>query len=898
MKITSLSVEGVGKFGELTEVQGFGPGVNVLSAPNETGKSTLFRALRACLFERHSTKGETVRSLASEGLNLPVTVRVGFELDGVGYSLSKSFLRSPKASLCRDGTEIAQGREADEYVWRLLGLEPSSKSLDIAIFGLLWVAQGDSARPPEPADEARNTLLAAIEAEIGAVAGDEQARRILQIATDELGELMTTRGVKKGGPLGVAEAARLRANAALEEAESKLELLNSQIERLQTLTLEKEKLEDRAVQDDLSSRLQEALQRQQELDGSQSKLREIEQSERSARQLAEACARDRDRLLETAATIDRDRAERDQVHARIEPLQAQKDEADQQSESLTAEVAQLETNLDALELRERRLQVLADARKAEDTTVLLRKQVEELTTWSERQSLNQQALAANLATLEALREISDTASRLQLTKARLEAAAAQVEIRLEPAGSGQVYLQGRPLTESSTQAAVQPLEIRVGELATVRVTPAAGGEKAEAERAELVARLQARLDAIGAADVPQAKTLRESREALEAEAQDIRSGLGSLGVTQRPPTERIAEITAEIERIAKQVKAALAQAQSEALPAAGEIQTDLAAIAEQRASLRQRQTQLRAEVPRVNQDLRRIEGLVNACLVELNTIDARLNSNLSILPDGERESKLAQLAETANAAWREHQTKAAALEEQRQKTPSAEEIEAARAETRRLRQEMEAHAQKLRNLDKEIHYLTGAIENAGGDGIGEKVEELREQQQQTELEAQRWRDRAATLELLCSTLDGCLQQRRESLHAPLHKRLAPFLEDVFPAAGLEFGDRLSVQGFSREASAVESFDTLSDGTQEQIAVLVRLAMGSLLADQGRPTPIILDDALMFSDDERIGRMFQALQRAGKNQQVIVLTCRERTFAALEGHRLSIVAGRTSQERAQ
>jgi hypothetical protein len=39
-------------------------------------------------------------------------------------------------------------------------------------------------------------------------------------------------------------------------------------------------------------------------------------------------------------------------------------------------------------------------------------------------------------------------------------------------------------------------------------------------------------------------------------------------------------------------------------------------------------------------------------------------------------------------------------------------------------------------------------------------------------------------------------------------------------------------------------------------------------------PIILDDALVDCDDDRIQRMFDALSRAGKNQQIIVLTCRQ------------------------
>src|ERR1700722_686427 len=85
----------------------------------------------------------------------------------------------------------------------------------------------------------------------------------------------------------------------------------------------------------------------------------------------------------------------------------------------------------------------------------------------------------------------------------------------------------------------------------------------------------------------------------------------------------------------------------------------------------------------------------------------------------------------------------------------------------------------------------------------------------------------------------------------------------------------------------ENFKRLSGGTQEQIAVLVRLAMGTMLAEQGGIVPIILDDALVYCDDDRINLMFDALSRAGKHQQIIVLTCRLRSFVALGGHTLRV-----------
>jgi len=66
-------------------------------------------------------------------------------------------------------------------------------------------------------------------------------------------------------------------------------------------------------------------------------------------------------------------------------------------------------------------------------------------------------------------------------------------------------------------------------------------------------------------------------------------------------------------------------------------------------------------------------------------------------------------------------------------------------------------------------------------------------------------------------------------------------------------------------------------------------MGAMLAERGLEVPIIMDDALVFSDDDRIERMFDALSRAGQRQQVIVLTCRIRAFARLGGRQLSIVS---------
>jgi hypothetical protein len=105
-----------------------------------------------------------------------------------------------------------------------------------------------------------------------------------------------------------------------------------------------------------------------------------------------------------------------------------------------------------------------------------------------------------------------------------------------------------------------------------------------------------------------------------------------------------------------------------------------------------------------------------------------------------------------------------------------------------------------------------------------------------------------------------MRQGRERYYEPIRRHLRPFLNDIFPGAELELGDGFAIAGIKRSRS--ETFGRLSDGTQEQISVLVRLAMGAMLAERGAAVPIILDDALVYCDDDRIKLMFDALSHPG------------------------------------
>ena len=113
------------------------------------------------------------------------------------------------------------------------------------------------------------------------------------------------------------------------------------------------------------------------------------------------------------------------------------------------------------------------------------------------------------------------------------------------------------------------------------------------------------------------------------------------------------------------------------------------------------------------------------------------------------------------------------------------------------------------------------------------------------------------------------------LQAPLQKHLNHYLQLLFPQAHLAIDENLSPGPLTRSGpTGPESgaFDALSFGSREQMGVISRLAYADLLREAGRPTLIILDDALVHSDEERLALMKRVLFDAGTRHQILLFTC--------------------------
>ncbi|MGB3456809.1 MAG: hypothetical protein WBA35_10650, partial [Litorimonas sp.] len=153
----------------------------------------------------------------------------------------------------------------------------------------------------------------------------------------------------------------------------------------------------------------------------------------------------------------------------------------------------------------------------------------------------------------------------------------------------------------------------------------------------------------------------------------------------------------------------------------------------------------------------------------------------------------------------------------------------------------------------------------------------------------RHRGRAAALTLLRDTLRESQATLQDRYTDPVRRELLPLLRMVIDGADVSLDETLGAQGLIRDGRS-DDLDRLSGGTREQIAILTRLAFARMLARQGRPCPVILDDALVYADDQRRGRMFDVMHyvTGGADPlQLLYLSCHETNAVELGGRRLSL-----------
>jgi hypothetical protein len=159
----------------------------------------------------------------------------------------------------------------------------------------------------------------------------------------------------------------------------------------------------------------------------------------------------------------------------------------------------------------------------------------------------------------------------------------------------------------------------------------------------------------------------------------------------------------------------------------------------------------------------------------------------------------------------------------------------------------------------------------GEEGLSEKLHVTETNLERLKTENLSLFRRAAAAKCLFETMREERDKARREYIAPLKERIEQLGRLVFDDSfEVDISDELQISSRTLEGVTVP-FDSLSGGTREQLSLIFRAACSMIVSKNGG-APLILDDALGYTDTDRLHLMGAVLAKAAKECQIVILTC--------------------------
>ncbi|QKI72888.1 AAA family ATPase [Achromobacter xylosoxidans] len=858
MKLTRIALEEFRKFRQPLVLDGLQDGLNLFVGPNEAGKSTVAAAIRAAFLERYSTR--TVSDLAPRGESgARPGVELAFSHGGHDYQLKKYFLSRARCELLIDnGAQRLEGEEAENTLAALLGFELAARGQskpDLAgVPGLLWIQQGDGQNLQTAAGHAGGHLREALTQLSGELASGDGDRLYERVAA-ERASLLDARNGRPKGIYKDAEDALAAAQAERDQCAQAKAQLDADVDRLAALRAEHARAEAGQPWKDLEARAAEARARLAAVAKEREAFEGLQREQRQAAQtlavLQEQVRRDQQDETELQALVAQAQAARAAVQEAQEPLARARRLRDTHvaaAEQARQRVAAVQAVVDRRDLQQQLDQLARDIERLDGA-------LEEATRLIEQGStLKAEAVRIEIADadIQALRKSERALGDLQL---RQQAIATRLSYAFD--AGREARLDGAALAGNGELLLTAAAELELPGLGRLRIEP--GGQDLPAlkrELAQMQAASAALLARLGVAHAAEAEERHARGIALQRELDAMRKtlaihapkGVDALRGQRNEAQARRAQLA---ERLALLPPAA--EADDVDPPAARQALRDAEASAAQ-----------------AEQALAAVQRALDADGARAQLLETQAAARGADLQSPERaaqrQDRAGRLAEARNGhdllEQRLHQAQAA-LEALR---PELLEQDAQRYEKSAA---IERDAQHRRH--SEIQQLLGKLEQAGAQGLGERLSEAEAACERLQRRRDEFQRRAQALELLSTLLAGKRDAATQRLQAPLARRLSHYLALLFPESALRLDEALLPAALQR-AGGEDPLDALSFGTREQLGILARFAYADLLREAGRPTLLLLDDALVHTDDGRRDLMKRALFDAATRHQILMFTC--------------------------
>ncbi len=206
-----------------------------------------------------------------------------------------------------------------------------------------------------------------------------------------------------------------------------------------------------------------------------------------------------------------------------------------------------------------------------------------------------------------------------------------------------------------------------------------------------------------------------------------------------------------------------------------------------------------------------------------------------------------------------------------ERPPLPDDLTYTEADTVRLLSDYAVEQQRLQNR---LGQYQGRME-----ALGEKAR-LQSQLEQSNQRIGKLEDTYAALTLALETLAEARAELQRRFAPRIVKRAQELLAAMTEGRyhSLTMGPDFSLQAGAGEESTLRDCLWRSDGTMDQLYLALRLAVAEALTPDA---PLVLDDALVRFDDQRMKAAVEILKETAKQKQVICFTCQGRVAEALQ-----------------
>lgn len=860
-------------------------GVTVIEGENEAGKSSLAEAIDLLLNYRDDSQDKRVKSVRPVHTGAAPRVEIEFTAGPYRFTYSKRWSHrvseaDTRLEITAPVPDVIRGREAHERALEIL-----REHADLDLWKALRVLQNETLDQPELGE--KSALMRALDAAAGIRpdgerdAGDQRNSALIDAAHDEFLRYFTR---EKGQPTGEYH----KAIKAVGEAQDDVRARKATLDRVQQ-DIEAHRQAERSLvrlrEDERRAgpALETLEQRARELDEAAAKVARLEDAAKLAwleAATATTALRAREDLREeeqTAAT-----------EAVALSRQAERAEATLADRQALADEAQQE----AARARDAAGEAEATAQRADDDYDHLRELDEqgrlgERVTRAQKADAEVKQLIAELATIRiddaTVRLLEKEQQKVIKAQASLEAASSLVEIAaLDDERSLMLDVDGRPtlieagatfsrkLGEDTTLVVDDSIRIRVapgnaerdqraklgkaqdeyGKIcATAGVTGIEDAREQLSRRTAATAKLEAARATINAAlDGESADAASERLAALRARTEQYAAARASSSVIAPPLPAHLAEAQGVLDTAHDALKRARSEAEQVEAVAATHSQAAIRADTDARV-LRQRALDAGTRAQRCADKL---------AAERVNLSDEQLAAT---------RDHAARAADEAQQMW---DAAASAFD------ADAQAVVVAQLENER--RTMQRRETEIHEYERELAQLGAKLANDRD--AEERLNDALSRLDEAQSEQEKLRKRAAAAKRLYETLAAKRDEAKRAYVEPFRRKLEQFAKIVFGSDGLSLlvDDDLAVTHRILDGAKVP-YAQLSGGAREQIALCARLACASLV-DPEDGVPVVIDDALGFTDPDRLHRIGAVFSAAENRSQIIVLTCMPDRYKAI------------------